>query len=197
MAYNVRDKFAKRATREGFRARSAYKLLDIQRKYEVLKAGDTVLDLGCAPGSWLQVVAEIVGTRGSVVGVDIEATRNMEGANIFVLKEDISTPDLAQRVLAKAGKAFNVVLCDVAPNTTGMKHKDQQAAHELSLHALHIALAVLARGGNMVIKVFEGPHTPQITKEAKAHFTHVVIIKPMASQKQSKEWYIVARGFQG
>ena len=197
MAYNVHDKFAKRAAREGLRARSAYKLLDIQRKYEVLKAGDTVLDLGCAQGRCLQVAAEIVGPKGGVVGIDIAATQHMEGANIFVWKEDILAPDLAQRVLAKAGKAFNAVLCDVAPNTTGMKNKDQQAAHELSLHALHIARGVLAHGGNVVIKVFEGPQTPEITKEAKAYFAHVVIVKPMASQKQSKEWYVVARGFKG
>ena len=195
--YFVHDKFAKRAKQEGFRARSAYKLLDIQQKYRVMKPGDAVLDLGCSPGSWVQTAAKSVEQNGKVIGIDIEPIQNIEGANIEVFQRDVFDSDFEETILRKSGRKFNVLLSDMAPSTSGIKEHDQERAHELSLRAFLVARTVLKAKGNAVIKIFQGPATPQLIKEMKERFSSVVMVKPMASQKRSKEWYIVARDFRG
>mgnify|MGYP001606308013 CR=1 FL=1 len=196
MVYIPHDKFARRARQEGFRARSAYKLLDLQRKFKILKAGDRVLDLGAAPGSWLQVAAGIVGEKGKVVGVDLTPIKPLGLANVSTLQKDILDADMMEFLEAQGYREFDVVLSDVAPNTTGIKERDQALSHELCLRAFEIAKQVLREGGNLVMKVFEGLDTPALIKEAKRHFSSVKLVKPQASTKGSKELYLVARGRQ-
>jgi len=193
MVYIPHDKFARRAKQEGYRARSAYKLLDLQRKFKILKPGDRVLDLGAAPGSWLQVAAGIVEERGKVVGVDLAPIKPLDLANVSTLQKDIFDEDFAE-VLAKHGfEVFDAVLSDVAPNTTGVKERDQALSYELSSRVLELATQLLKKGGTMVIKVFEGPDTPALIREVKKHFSSVKLVKPEASTKGSKELYIVAK----
>lgn len=195
MVYIPYDKFAKRARQEGFRARSAYKLLDLQRKFKILKAGDRVLDLGSSPGSWLQVAARIVGQKGKVVGVDLAAIKPLGLANVLTLEKDILDEDFLEFLARQGYKKFDAVLSDVAPNTTGVKERDQALSHGLSLHALEIGTQLLRESGGVVIKVFEGPDTPVLIKEAEKHFSSVKLVKPEASTKGSKELYLVAKHY--
>ena len=195
MVYIPHDKFARRAKQEGFRARSAYKLLDLQRKFKILKAGDRVLDLGAAPGSWLQVAAQIVGKEGRVLGLDRTAMKPLTWPNVRMVQKDIFDTGMVEFLGAQGYREFDVVLSDVAPNTTGMKERDQAVSHQLSLRALEIATQVLNKGGGMIIKVFEGPDTPALIKESEKHFSSVKLIKPEASTKGSRELYLVAKNY--
>ena len=195
MVYIPHDKFARRAKQEGFRARSAYKLLDLQRKFKILKAGDRVLDLGAAPGSWLQVAAQIVGKEGRVLGLDRTAMKPLTWPNVRMVQKDIFDTGMVEFLGAQGYREFDVVLSDVASNTTGMKERDQAVSHQLSLRALEIATQVLNKGGGMIIKVFEGPDTPALIKESEKHFSSVKLIKPEASTKGSQELYLVARNY--
>lgn len=153
------------------------------------------MDLGAAPGSWLQVAASIVGGKGSVVGVDIAAIEPLKISQVRVFQKDIFDADFIE-VLEKQGFAkFDVVLSDVAPSTTGIKERDQALSHELSLRVLEIASQLLKKGGIMVIKVFEGPDTPQLTKQVRKYFSHFDLVKPEASTKGNKERYIIAQNY--
>lgn len=197
MVYIPHDKFARRAKKEGYRARSAYKLLDLQRKFRILKTGQRVLDLGAAPGSWTQVAAPIVGQKGKVIAVDIVSIKPLDFAWVKTFQKDIQDEDFIEFIKQKEPQLFDVVLSDVAPSTTGIKERDQALSYELSSRALKIATQLLNKGGTMVIKVFEGPDTPALIKEAEKHFSRVHLVKPEASTKGSKEMYIVARNFRG
>src|SRR3989344_4630575 len=195
MAYVPHDKFAQKAKEKGFRARSAFKLLDLQNKFQLLKKGDMVLDLGAAPGSWLQVVSQIVGNEGFVVGVDITPIENLVLPNVKTFQKSIADQDFVEFVRKRDPAIFNVVLSDIAPNTTGIKARDEALSHELCMRVLEIAMQVLRKKGNLAIKVFEGPETPELLKEAKKHFARVHLAKPMASTKGSKELFLVAQNF--
>src|SRR3989344_4927989 len=121
MVYIPHDKFARKARQEGYRARSAYKLLDLQRKFGLIKRRDRVLDLGAAPGSWMQVAAQFVGDKGKVVGIDLAPIQPLGSANAAAFQKDIGEEDFIGFLEKQGFKAFDVVLSDVAPNTTGIK----------------------------------------------------------------------------
>ena len=195
MAYIPHDKFAQKAKEKGYRARSAYKLLDLQKKFQLLKKGDVVLDLGAAPGSWMQVVSQIIGEQGRVAGVDISPIETLGFPNVQTFQKSIADKDFAGFLAGKGYKTFDVALSDIAPNTTGIKSRDEALSHELSMRVLETATHVLKKKGNLVIKVFEGPETPRLMKEAKKHFSRVHLAKPMASTKGSKELFLAAQNF--
>lgn len=195
MAYVPHDKFARRAKQEGYRARSAYKLLDLQRKFQILKKGESVLDLGAAPGSWLQVAAPIVGGEGMVMGLDRVPIKPLPFSWVKTFQKDIQDKDFIEFLKQQESRRFDVVLSDTAPTTSGVKERDQALSHELSLRVLEIAKEVLRNGGSMVLKIFEGPETPALVAEAKKYFQTVALVKPQASQKESKEFYAVARNY--
>ncbi|HEX9722402.1 MAG TPA: RlmE family RNA methyltransferase [Candidatus Paceibacterota bacterium] len=195
MAYVPHDKFAQKAKEKGYRARSAFKLLDLQKKFQLIKKGDMVLDLGAAPGSWMQVVSQIVGERGRVAGVDISSIETLGFPNVQTFQKSIADKDFVEFLRKQDPVVFHVVLSDIAPNTTGIKSRDEALSHELSMCVLEIATHVLKKKGNLVIKVFEGPETPWLVKEAKKHFARVHLAKPMASTKGSKELFLIAQNF--
>lgn len=192
MSYIPLDKWALRAKKEGYAARSAYKLVDIDRRFHIFKKGDSVLDLGCAPGSFIQVAADKIGTKGFIIGVDLEPLKIKKPLNLSFIKKDIYDQDLIIKIREIARKKFDVILSDLSPKTTGQKDIDQWKAHELALRVLDIIKMELKESGRAVIKVFEGPDTPEIIKFCKEIFKRVHLIKPMASTKGSKEAYIVA-----
>ncbi len=194
------DKWARRAKLEGYLARSAFKLLALNREFKIFKKGDLVLDLGSAPGSWVQVALEKIGPKGFVVGIDLEPINpalQLKGgaANFAFLRKDIYDSDL-ESVLSKIIKRpFDVILSDVAPNTTGQKDIDQWRSHELALRVFDIVKDEIKKGGNAVVKVYEGPDTPEVIRLFREAFKRVNMVKPEASTKGSKEAYIVAKGF--
>ncbi len=192
----LRDPFLQRAHRENYRSRAAYKLLEIQEKHRILAAGNRVLDLGCAPGSWTQVVAKIVGAKGVVIGIDLLDTEPVEGATL--VRGDFTDMRIRTDLLARfGGKKCDAVLSDMAPNTTGIHHADTERSRELVDLALSTAIEMLKPGGHFVAKVFEGPEYRELLMRAKKAFEFAKSFAPEASLKHSREIFLVAKGFRG
>ncbi|MFH1035101.1 MAG: RlmE family RNA methyltransferase [Pseudomonadota bacterium] len=181
-----------RAKREGFAARSVYKLEEMDRRYQLLKPGQRVLDLGAHPGSWLQYACQRVGPTGLVVGVDIQEAGVELPARARYVQADLLTmepPDL--RAFAPA---YDLVLSDVAPRTTGVMHADMAMSYELTAKALDLACALLKPGGSLVAKVYFGPQVEELIRRVKAAFSLGKAHKPEASRTASKEIYLLGRG---
>lgn len=188
----LHDEFFRKAKEEGYLARSAYKLKEINERKRLFGAGARVLDLGCAPGAWLQVASEIVGPRGRVVGIDLKEVREQLGPTVTALQGDIYKTDPAILINA-AGGPFDTVLSDMAPDTSG--HGDHFLSVRLCRRVLELLPAVLKPGGNLVMKVFEGEQYPALLKETAAVFREARGFKPKASRDVSREMYIVAHGY--
>jgi 23S rRNA (uridine2552-2'-O)-methyltransferase len=189
-----RDRFHRRAQRAGFRARAVFKLEELDRQFQVLSPGDRVLDLGCAPGSWLQYARTRVGERGRLVGLDrAELREAIPGARIVV--GDVHTIEVNE--LLGDLRAFDVVLSDMAPDTMGIRHVDQARSEALFERALDIAVRTLAPGGNFVGKLFQGPDFKKLLDQCRTLFAQVKAAKPESSRQISIEQYVVARGFSG
>ena len=178
-----------RARKEGFPARSVYKLEEIQKTFRVLKKGDRVLDLGCAPGSWLLFASRAVGDEGLVVGVDITPVSLQLPSNVRFVAHDALGGDAS--FLEAIGAPFDVVLSDMAPSTTGSKFVDAHRSLELSQSALATASRVLVAGGFFVCKVFHGPDFKSFSDQASALFGRVAHVKPRSTRRASKEIYLV------
>lgn len=194
----IPDKWAERARREGYAARSAYKLLDIDRRFKILKRGDLVLDLGSAPGGWIQVTRRKIGPESFIMGIDIEpvSQKIIKTYGFVFIQKDVYDSDLFDVIRrAASARKFDVVLSDAAPNTTGQKDIDEWRSHELSLRIFDVVKTETKKGGNAVVKIFESPDTPELLKIAKDSFREVHLVKPEASVKNSKEAYIVAKNF--
>src|SRR5436190_6815114 len=185
---NRRDRFHQKAKREGFLARAVYKLEEIDSKFHLLHPGDRVLDLGCAPSSWLQYARTKVGERGVLVGLDRAPLRNGPvGARIEV--GDVMTIDVAK--LTGELPAFDVVLSDMAPDTSGVRSLDQARSEGLFERALEIAELTLGQGGHFVGKLFQGPDWQRLLKRCREGFAEVRTVKPAGSRKESIEQYVV------
>jgi len=189
-----RDRFHKQAKREGFLARSVYKLTEIDAKFGLFAPGDRVLDLGCAPGSWLQYARQRVGERGVLVGLDrAPLAHDLPGARIVV--GDVMAVDPAE--LRGDLPAFDVVLSDMAPDTSGIRTLDQARSETLFERALELAVALLAPGGHFVSKLFQGPDFKRLTEAVRARFALAKTAKPAGSRQISIEQYVIGKGFRG
>jgi len=188
-----RDHFHQRAQRAGFRARAVFKLEEIDRANRVLQTGQRVLDLGCAPGSWLQYAGARVGPRGRLVGIDRAEIAGVAGARLLVGDVFTVTPEELLGDLA----AFDVVLSDMAPDTTGIRHVDQARSEALFERALELARSTLAPGGHFIGKLFQGPDFKRLIDACRTAFAAVKIEKPASSRAFSIEQYVVAKGFRG
>lgn len=188
----LHDRFFKQAKAEGYLARSAYKLLEIQEKKRVLRRGDRVLDLGCAPGSWMQVAAEAVGPAGVVVGVDLQEVPHRFGGHVHTLVADAFAVEPGV-LTGESARPFDVVLSDMAPSTTG--HGDDLLSERLCRRVLALAGSVLRPGGNLVMKVLEGGEFPALLRDCKVLFRECGATKPEASRDASREIFIVALGY--
>jgi 23S rRNA (uridine2552-2'-O)-methyltransferase len=189
-----RDRFHQKAKREGFLARAVYKLEEIDAKYAIFDGGHRVLDLGCAPGSWLQYARQRIGEPAQLVGLD-RTPLDRPPPRARILVGDVLTIDVAQ--LLGELPAFDVVLSDMAPDTTGVRHVDQARAEALFERALEIATLVLAPGGNFVGKLFQGPDFKKLTEAVRARFAVQKTAKPASSRQISIEQYVVGKGFRG
>lgn len=193
MARKLHDEYFKRAKKEGYFARSVYKLKELDERCGVFAPGMAVLDLGCAPGSWIQYIREAVGPAGVVAGVDLQPVKPSIRKKAFIVRKDITEVEEAD--LAPAARRFDAVVSDMAPKTTGVKAADQAASMELCRIALDLALRMLSRRGNFVCKVFESPKTRELADTARAHFGDVSFCKPKACRDESIETFLVAKGF--
>jgi len=185
------DHFGERAKREGYPARSVYKLQEIDRRVQLLRRGQRVLDLGASPGSWTQYAAQKVEREGRVVGIDLNPARIALPPHVTFQTLDIFKLDVQSELGAGM---FDVVLSDMAPHTSGQRHRDQYGSYELYVRALEIASQVLVPGGSFVGKIFQGPEMEDARNQTRAHFDSVRIIKPDASRSESFEIFIVGLG---
>jgi 23S rRNA (uridine2552-2'-O)-methyltransferase len=176
-----------KAKKEGFRARSSYKLIEIQKKYNLIKSNDSVLDLGCAPGSWLQFIKQR--TKGKILGIDIVEIKPIE--SIEFIHGDINDKKIQEQITNK----FNVVLSDIAPKTSGIRERDQYLSYQLSRESFLIAKKALKPNGNFLVKTFQSQDTEELVKEMKPHFGLVKRYIPKSTRHGSKEIFIVALGF--
>lgn len=195
---NEREYFYERAKKTGLRARSAFKLAEAVNKYRLLKEGDFVLDLGAAPGSWLQIIKNKVGEKGFAVGIDIAEIKGFkEDKVVKILRKDILDKDSEDVALALSGKKFDAVLSDAAPKTTGIHHLDQEKSMEILRRVFEIAGGVLRNGGVLFAKVYEGPDLEEFIKQQRPKFEILKRFKPSASRAASKELFLLGLGFLG
>ena len=195
-AYRRKDSWHQRAKREGFRSRAAYKLSEIQQRHRLLRRGQRVLDLGCWPGGWLQVAARAVGRDGRVVGVDLAPLDEpLEAPNVVVLRADLSSPEIAKRILEALGGPADVVLSDAAPKLTGVRATDRAREQELLESIEALVPELLRAGGGLLLKILEGPEAQTVERRLRARFARTKIVKPRASRRGSAERYLLARGF--
>jgi 23S rRNA (uridine2552-2'-O)-methyltransferase len=188
------DPFVKRAQREGYRSRAAYKLLEIQEKDRILQPGMRVVDLGAAPGSWSQIASRLVGRNGYLVALDLLPMDPLPG--VAVLEGDFREADALERLHGILdGAPLDLVLSDMAPNITGMTAVDQPRSIYLVELALEFARDRLKPGGTLVVKVFQGAGFDELLVEMRRSFSRVVSRKPKSSRPQSRELYLVAKGF--
>ncbi len=186
------DAFYHRAKREGYVARSVYKLEDLDRRFSLLRRGQKVLDLGCHPGSWLQYVSARIGPGGLVVGVDLKPPAIELGRNVRFLQGDLL--ETAPEALAAFCPVYDLVLSDAAPQTTGIAHADQAKSGELAGRALELALALLGPGGDMVAKVYHGPEAQELTRRVKQAFKQGKAYKSPVTTGGSREMFLVGKG---
>jgi 23S rRNA (uridine2552-2'-O)-methyltransferase len=193
LARQLNDPYVAAARRQGWRSRAAFKLLELDDKFHLIRPGARVLDLGAAPGGWTQVAAK----RGAalVVAVDLLPIDPIEGAEI--VQGDFMDPAMPERLAAALGGAADVVLSDIAPNTTGHAGTDHIRIVALAELALDFAVQILSPEGAFVAKVFQGGLEKQILDLLKQNFRIVRHAKPPASRKDSSELYVVATGFRG
>ena len=182
------DAFQRRARREGYRARSVYKLMDIQKRSKIFRKDDIVLDLGAAPGGWSQIALEYIGEDGKLVGVDLQHILPLKGAQF--LQGDIRESE-TRKELEKLVPKADVVLSDMSPNLSGNYSVDQARSVELSSLALEIASERKAK--SFVVKVFEGSDFQDFRKSVMDEFGSVRTLSPEASRKQSSEVYLIAK----
>jgi len=184
------EQFYRKAKSEKYRARSAYKLLELQKKFRLIRSGDIVVDLGAAPGSWSQVALQFVGANGKVIGVDIKPVLNLK-VNYESVLGDIFKNSTLEKIKQTLPRAADVVIADAAPEFSGIRTKDIGIAMLLSFRSLEIAKEILKQGGYFVSKAFRGSDYEKFVSEVKKNFSIVKEVKPKASLRESAEIYIV------
>jgi 23S rRNA (uridine2552-2'-O)-methyltransferase len=188
-----RDHYRRLAKDQGYRSRAAYKLKQINDSYRILRKGSRILDIGCAPGGWVQVASEIAGP-GRVAGIDIKPVEPVAGATI--LQGSIDDPAAVAKIIETlGGEKADIILSDLAPNVSGIWEMDHAKQIDLTRNALALAKKVLRPGGSAVFKVFEGEFLSELKKEMAASFGKVLISKPTASRQESSELYLVCLNF--
>jgi 23S rRNA (uridine2552-2'-O)-methyltransferase len=194
----VKDFYYQKAKQDKYPARSIYKLEEAQKKYHFLRRGDSVLDLGCCPGSWSLYASEVVGETGIVVGVDLQETAQAPprpgGAPIHWIVADIMAPELVAQV-RKIRPAFKNLISDLAPKTTGNRWADHQQSLNLVRQTLLMAEILLHEKGNFFCKAFQGEDFPAFVEEVQARFEQVKVVKPKSSRTESREVFVLGLGF--
>ena len=191
----LNDPYVARAKREGYRSRAAFKLLEIDEKFHILKPGQKIVDLGAAPGGWSQIAAQKVGPRGRIVGIDLLPIDPMAGVEFIQL--DFLDESAPGKLMDMLGGPADLVMSDMAANTTGHKKTDHLRIIGLAEAAIYFAREILAPGGAFVAKVFQGGTENQLLGDLKRDFAVVRHVKPSASRADSAELYVLATGFRG
>ena len=188
------DHYTRRAKEEKWLARSVYKLIEIDRKFGLIRKGDRLLDLGCYPGSWSQYGIQKVGPKGELVGIDLTRPDRLSSPNFKFVQADVLTLDI--ELLGREAGSKDVILSDLAPQTTGIQSTDISNSMSLAKRAYDIALALLKKKGHFVCKAFEGEDLKPFRSEVSTRFSQVRLFRPNATRKGSREIYIIGLNMQ-
>ena len=194
MAERRRDPYVRMARRRGYRSRAAFKLIQLNRRFRFLDRARHVLDLGAAPGGWLQVVAEHLPPDGLAVGVDLKSIEPLGLENVVTIEGDALGEETLERLRRLFPRGVDVVLSDMSPSISGVWEVDHRRQLDLARGALRVALELLRPGGWLVVKAFQGSEYEGFLREVGETFSYVKAHKPLASRKGSAEIYVVARG---
>lgn len=186
--FERKDHFYKKAKKEGFVSRATYKILEIQKKFRVWKSGATILELGCAPGGWLQILSKEIGPKGRIVGIDRLPLKIVVPANVTFIQKDFEEG-------FESEDFFDTILSDLSPDLSGIPFRDTTRSYELALLVWKQAQKRLKKGGNMVIKIFPGEESESFKKDLKQSFDRIATFVPEATRKASSEVYWVALGY--
>ena len=196
MSRHLSDPYVKQAQKDGYRSRSAYKLIELNEKDRLIRPGMRIMDLGSAPGGWSQVAGKLVGRKGRILATDILPMDAL--ANVDFIQGDFTDEAIVQQLLDWLdGGKFDLIMSDIAPNLSGISIADQAKSIYFLELALDTVRKTLKPGATFVAKMFQGSGSDQYLKELRAHCSKVSIRKPSASRKESREVYLVAKGFKG
>ena len=184
-----KDSFRRLARDQGYRSRSAFKLKQINQSYRILNKGDCIVDIGCAPGGWMQIALLEVGTKGKVIGVDIKKIEPL--SNAFIIQGNIEDEHVLDNILKISNSCVDVVLSDLSPNVSGNWELDHARQIDLTRNALRLSSIILKKRGKAVFKVFQGDMLNELVVELKKKFKKVILTKPNASRQVSSEIYLI------
>jgi 23S rRNA (uridine2552-2'-O)-methyltransferase len=190
-----REHYYRKAKKEKLRSRASYKLLQAVKKYQFIKPGYVVVDLGAAPGGWTQAARKLVGDSGFVLAVDLKLIKPVDEPNVRTIIGDVAEPQTIQNILEFLPRSADVVVSDVSPNVSGVWELDHARQIDLASQSLRIATSILRSGGNFFVKVFQGNTLNRFVGEVKQHFSFVKLVKPKASRAKSAELYVLGRNF--
>ena len=188
------DFYYRRAKEEKYRSRAAYKLFQAIEKYRFIKLEDIVVDLGAAPGGWIQASRRIVGERGFVLGVDFRPIEIFDLPNVVTITGNIADPQITDHIKKTLPQLADVLISDVSPNVSGIWELDHARQIDLAQKSEEIALSVLEHGGNFFVKVFQGDMLDDFVRDIRGHFAFVRMVKPRASRSKSAELYVLGMG---
>lgn len=195
MAFKRKDGFYYKAKKEGLRSRAAFKIEQLHQRHRLFKKGSRILELGAAPGGWMQIIARLVGPRGLVIGIDLLPITGLNQAPCRTIQADILDSGLKEKIEALSSLKFNGVVSDIAPNLSGIKMADQLRSQELTSQALELATTFLQPGGFFLCKVFQQEALKAFQRDVGRRFKKVTLTKPEASRKSSAELYLIAKGY--
>jgi len=193
--YNRKDHLYQKAKEQGYRSRASFKLLELNKKYSLVKRGSRILDLGAWPGGWLQAASEHMGETGIAVGIDLVEIERFNDPRILELQGDVRDEEVVQKAISFAGGLFDVVVSDMSPKLTGIPEVDRTATVGLNELALWVCKTTLVKGGAFVTKVFKGNETEEFVRAARPSFDKVVRTELDATRKTSQEFYVVGMGY--
>jgi 23S rRNA (uridine2552-2'-O)-methyltransferase len=195
MIYQPKDAFYRKAKKEGYRSRAAYKLLELNRRFRLIRPGNRVVDLGAAPGGWLQIASQLAGPKGRVIGIDVQRIEPMKESNISFFQGDIASEESFTKIKELLGSPADCVLSDLSPRLSGIHDADISRSLELARSASKVACKLLRPGGNFLVKTFVGEELNSFSQQLKEYFRSVQRTRPEASRKGSSEIYFCAQGF--
>jgi len=188
------EHYYKKAKAENYRSRATYKLVQVNEKYGFIKLHTVVVDLGAAPGGWIQAARKMVGRHGFILGVDLKPIEPFPQAYVRSIIGDLTDPDIAEQILSFLPRKPDAVISDAAPNVTGVWEVDHALQIDLASKALDVALQILHPNGNFFVKLFQGDLMDEFVQTVKGHFAEVKFVKPDASRAKSSEMYLLALG---
>lgn len=193
--YERKDHYYKKAKEQGLASRAVFKLEELDQKFKLLKNGDKVLDMGCAPGGWLQYIAKKIGPSGKGVGIDLLEVKAPFPSQIKIFKGDATQEEIQKLCIESLGGEADLIVSDMSPNLSGIKFKDNYESYLLCLNVLKVAQKILKKGGGMVVKIFPGDELGEFKKKLQENFQDIKTYIPKATRKGSSEIYLISLHF--